>query len=144
MKNDKKSRNDLDANIVNDRYQDPYKPDRCLLLPVAEMIPVTGLINTTELCSRVGVDKSTISRWIDRGLPAYRVGSNRYKFDYAMVCEWLRMRFGGQFWLDPKDVNSQSWRNACLKDATTSEKLPWISEIDPLAKKPSKKTKTKK
>ena len=44
---------------------------------VAERLMASSWLTTAEAAARLGVSHATLARWVDRGLPSYRVGGRR-------------------------------------------------------------------
>ena len=46
-------------------------------------------VSLDEIAEHLGVSRDTVYRWIDRGLPAHKLG-RLWKFKVSEVDEWLR------------------------------------------------------
>jgi excisionase family DNA binding protein len=76
--------------IINERLQE-MRP------PVTERVVEQGpdpFITTTELMERVGVSRRTLYDWMRKGyVPYIRIGRS-VRFDWKLVSERLKARFG--------------------------------------------------
>jgi excisionase family DNA binding protein len=49
------------------------------------------MLNSKELCSKLGIHINTLYRWIDKGFPHYRV-NKKMMFDYEEILKWIRKK----------------------------------------------------
>lgn len=50
-----------------------------------------NLLKGDQLCARLNISQSTLTRWRRSGMPAQPMGRN-YRYDLAAVVEWLKGR----------------------------------------------------
>ena len=46
-------------------------------------------VSLDEIAQHLGVSRDTVYRWIDRGMPAHKLG-RLWKFNVSEIDEWLR------------------------------------------------------
>jgi len=48
------------------------------------------LQSVTQVAENLGVSERTVYRYMDQGMPRYRVGSGTFRFDMNEVLDWMR------------------------------------------------------
>lgn len=56
---------------------------------IVEVPNLRDLVTPEAVCDEYGISRRTLTNWVAQGMPAYRFGPRRLRFDEAAVRAWV-------------------------------------------------------
>ena len=53
------------------------------------------MVSIKEICAYLGISRDTVKKWIEKGMPAHRVG-RLWKFNVEEIDQWMKANGSGQ------------------------------------------------